>query len=199
MLDKVLFGIDYGSKRSGNTVIALFNNMRIDFLDAEKGVDADAFIRNAVNHYKPSLIFLDAPLSLPGKYFNIEGCSCYHFRKADSELKAMSPMFLGGLTARAIELKDDFAKMGIEVIETYPKAQATRFDLKKLGYKTNPLALRLCVEKIADSLHSEISICRKEITTWHHFDALLALISAMYYLQGKAQVFGCPKEGQIIV
>jgi predicted nuclease with RNAse H fold len=199
MLDKILFGIDYGSKRSGNTVIAVFKDMHIHFLDAEKGVDADAFIRNAAEHFKPEIIFLDAPLSLPGVYQKINDCTCYHFRKADKELKAMSPMFLGGLTARAMELRDALVKNGAEVYETYPKAQATRYNLQKHGYKSNNLALRLCAEKVADSLHPNIKINRTDIKTWHHLDALLALTSAMYFIQGKSESFGCPKEGQIVV
>ncbi len=199
MNDKIIFGIDFGSKRSGNTVIAAFRDMRVDFLDTEKGVDADAFILNAVDHYKPDIIFLDAPLSLPGRYCNISGCECYNFRHADVELKAMSPMFLGGLTARAIAIKDKCVAMGIEVFETYPKAQATKYDLKKRGYKGNKLALKLCADLVAESVHPDIRLCKKEIITWHHLDALLALISAMCYLQGHGKVFGKPEEGLIYV
>ncbi len=199
MQDKVIFGIDFGSKRSGNTVIAAFKDMRVDFLDTEKGVDADAFIMNAVEHYKPDLVFIDAPLSLPGRYSNVSGCECYNFRHADAELKAMSPMFLGGLTARAIAIKDACVKKGIEVCETYPKAQATKFNLKKLGYKGNKLALKLCADTVTESIHPNIRLCIKEITTWHHLDALMALISAMTYVQGHGQVFGKPEEGVIHV
>lgn len=199
MFEKVLFGIDYGSKRSGNTIIAVFKDMQIHFLDTEKGVDADAFIRNAAEHFKPDIVFLDAPLSLPGVYQKIKDCTCYHFRKADKDLKAMSPMFLGGLTARAMELRDHLVKLGSEVFETYPKAQATRYNLQAHGYKSNNLALRLCTEKVADSILPDVKINRQDIKTWHHLDALLALTSAMYYLQGKVEIFGCPLEGQIFV
>ena len=199
MQDKVLFGIDFGSKRSGNTVIAVFKNMRVDFLDVEKDADADTFILNAVEHYKPEVIFIDAPLSLPGRYTGLKNCKCYSYRHADVELRAMSPMFLGGLTARAIQIKDTCVAKGIRVYETYPKAQATKYDLQKLGYKGNKLALKLCAEKVADSMHPNIRLCRKEIVSWHHLDALLALVSAMCHEQGHGQVFGDPVEGQIYV
>ncbi|MCC5917185.1 MAG: DUF429 domain-containing protein [Cryomorphaceae bacterium] len=199
MQDKIIFGIDFGSKLSGNTVIAIFKDMRIDFLDVDKGVDADTFILNAVKHYSPEVIFIDAPLSLPGRYAGIKNCDCYNFRHADKELKAMSPMFLGGLTARAIRIKDECEKLGIEVRETYPKAQSTKYDLQKLGYKGNKLALRLCAEKVMDSMHPGIRVCAKEIISWHHLDALLALVSAMCFVQGCGQVFGREDEGQIFI
>lgn len=199
MQDKVIFGIDFGSKRSGNTVIAAFRSLRVDFLDTEKGVDADGFIMKAVEHYKPDIMFIDAPLSLPGRYRNLPGCESYNFRHADVALKAMSPMFLGGLTARAIAIKDQCEAKGIEVCETYPKAQATKYNLKKMGYKGNQLALKLCAESVADSIHSDIRLCTKEITTWHHLDALLALVSAMSFVQGHGQVFGKLEEGLIHV
>ena len=103
---KVVFGIDFGSKLSGNTAIALFERGKIYFMSVDQDVDADDFILKAAEHFKPEIIFLDAPLSLPGKYMGLDGFDNYHFRKADLELRAMSPMFLGGLTKRDITHKD---------------------------------------------------------------------------------------------
>ena len=40
-MSKPVFGIDYGSKLTGNTVIAIFNEGHIFFMDVDKGVDAD--------------------------------------------------------------------------------------------------------------------------------------------------------------
>ena len=138
---KVVFGIDFGSKLSGNTAIALFERGKIYFMSVDQDVDADDFILKAAEHFKPEIIFLDAPLSLPGKYMGLDGFDNYHFRKADLELRAMSPMFLGGLTARAMALKDTLRKTDIRVYETYPRILADQFGLRELGYKNGRSAL----------------------------------------------------------
>lgn len=193
----IIFGIDYGSKLTGNTVIALFNGEEIMFLDVDKGVDADQFILNAAKHFKPALIFLDAPLSLPGIYTGLKNCTNYHFRHADREACAMSPMFLGGLAARAMELKSKLEKMDIPVKETYPRIMANHYKLKDLGYKTHQMALKDCREFVCASFKNSLKCNLKDIKTWHHLDALLALIAALNYTQGKGQIFGQADEGQI--
>jgi len=197
-MKEIVFGIDFGSKLTGNTVIALFNGDEILFLDVDKGVDADKFILNAAEHFKPALIFLDAPLSLPGVYRGLEGCTNYHFRHADLETRAMSPMFLGGLAARAMELKAKLEQGGATVKETYPRLMARRYDLKARGYKTHQMALKDCREFISQAFKEGIKCQLKDIKTWHHFDALLALMSALNYQQGQAEEYGQADEGQIV-
>lgn len=196
---KTFFGIDYGSKLTGNTVIAIFQDDHILFMDIEKGVDADNFILNAADHFEPQLIFVDAPLSLPGVYREINGKNNYHFRDADVELKAMSPMFLGGLAARAIELKQQLEEKGSEVYETYPRIMAERFKLKALGYKGSLTGLKSCSKKVSSKLNPDINIDVNDISTWHHLDALLALMSAMNHDLGQSQSFGDIREGQIVI
>lgn len=194
-----IFGIDYGSKLSGNTVIALFQDSNIFFLDAKEKVNADEFITNAVNHFKPELIFLDAPMSLPGVYQGLQGYDNYHFRKADVETRAMSPMFLGGLAARAMELRDNFESMGIEVKETYPRLMANRFELKNFGYKSSKSALRECALHLKDCIKDPLRFNTNDLKTWHHLDALLALMSALSYRCGDFSTYGDPEEGMIYV
>jgi predicted nuclease with RNAse H fold len=195
----VVFGIDFGSKLTGNTVIAILQDEEILFLDTEPKVDADEFILNAAKHFKPSLIFIDAPLSLPGVYRQIPDCDNYHFRKADLACRAMSPMFLGGLAARAIELKAKLENLGAEVKETYPRIMANRFDLKDIGYKSSKGALKECALVLRDLFKSPYKFNLGDLKTWHHLDALLALMSAMAYLSDQHEVFGDPREGQIMV
>ncbi len=196
---EIIFGIDYGSKLSGNTVIALIQDNHIFFLEAEEKVNADEFISNAVEHFKPKLIFMDAPMSLPGVYKGLEGFSNYHFRKADIETKAMSPMFLGGLAARAMELRDKFEAMNIEVKETYPRLMANRFDLKAFGYKSSKSALRECALHLKECIKEPLRFNSADLKTWHHLDALLALMSALSYQCGDFCTYGDPREGQIYV
>ena len=198
-MSSTLFGIDYGSKLTGNTVIAIFRDWEILFLDVDKGVDADDFIINASEHFQPKSVFIDAPLSLPGVYRNIENCNNYHFRQADLDLKAMSPMFLGGLAARAIELKAKLEEMNIEVFETYPRIMAQRLNLKVRGYKGSVLGLKDCRQEVASRFNSQIEIDIQDIQTWHHLDALLALMSALNHQQGQGDVYGFKEEGQIYI
>ncbi len=198
-MNRVVFGIDYGSKLSGNTVLCIFDHARIHFMSVDKGVDADAFLYKAAEHFKPERLAIDAPLSLPGVYFGLEGCSNYHFREADLELNAMSPMFLGGLTARAMQLSERFRALGIDVFETYPRALSRQFELAEIGYQASKLGLSACKLKIRALLNPAISIDLSEIVDWHHFDALLALMSCLNCVAGTQKVYGRPDEGQIFV
>lgn len=198
-MSQVVFGIDYGSKLTGNTVISVFHEGSIFFLDMDKGVDADSFILNAAEHFMPTKIFIDAPLSLPGVYRNLPGFNNYHFRKADLELSAMSPMFLGGLAARAIELKERLQALGLNAFETYPKILANRLKLKNCDYKGSQQSLPGCAEEVLKALPESIKIDKNEIKTWHHLDALLALISAINSLFRKPETFGHKEEGLIYI
>lgn len=198
-MTEVVFGIDYGSKLTGNTVIGVFHDGVIFFLDMNKGVDADSFILNAAEHFKPSKIFIDAPLSLPGVYRNLPGFKNYHFRKADLELKAMSPMFLGGLAARAIELKGQLRSLGLNVFETYPRILANRLKLKNCDYKGSVQSLSKCAEEVLKVLPESIKIDKEEIKTWHHLDALLALITAINSLFKQPETYGHREEGLIYI
>ncbi|NVK28729.1 MAG: hypothetical protein HWE14_11830 [Flavobacteriia bacterium] len=198
-MSKVLFGIDFGSKLAGTTVVSIFKQNKIYFMEVEEGVDADNFIMNAARHFKPDIVFIDAPLSLPGRYNNIPGCEDYMFRKADMELKAMSPMFLGGLTARAIRLKDELEAENIEVRETYPKILAHRYELNNLGYKGKTHHINVCRSKLQEALNPRIFMDCQDIKTWHHLDSLLALMSAMNYDMGSSVTYGDENEGSIVV
>jgi uncharacterized protein len=197
--DICLFGIDFGSRFSGNTVISIYKNNSIFFLDVDPDVDADTFILNAAKHFAPNAIFIDAPLSLPGRYTNKAVFTDYNFRVADKLLQAMSPMFLGGLTARAMHLKDQLQDMGIAVYETYPKVLAKRFQLKDLGYKSSKLYLPPCREKVKSLFDPGIGFSCKDIKTWHHLDALLALMSALNFHLGRHETFGDEREGVIVI
>ncbi len=191
-------GIDYGSKMAGTTVIAHLKNEKIHFFQSIKKKDADRFLMHWAEQKRPELIFLDAPLSLPGVYRSMEGYEDYFYRAADRELGAMSPMFLGGLTARAMRLNAQLSQIPIQVIEIYPSKLAELLGLKEIAYKKqkehiapNTKAVRQWTEKYQFS--------EADIQTWHHFDALLALISGLRFLNKDHECFGDEKEGCIVV
>jgi predicted nuclease with RNAse H fold len=193
-----IIGIDYGSKLAGTTVIAYQNKKNIvQFLISEKKKDADIFLINAVTKLQPKYIFFDAPLSLPGVYTMPNEYDDYFYRAGDRLLKAMSPMFLGGLTARAMRLKRTFVQQNIEVFETYPAIHAQRFQLKNLNYKKKLQYLPDVIQALQKLLPFPFN--NQQITSWHHVDALLAFYSAYRFLNGEIELFGAEKEGSIWV
>ena len=104
-------------------------------------------------------------------------------------------MFLGGLTARAISL---VKKMnGTEVKETYPRKLVDILQLPVAQYKHDKQQLG----SFADQLNtiSDVKFNEAQITSWHHLDAFLALLSGLRYLEKTDQRFGIPEEGIIIV
>jgi uncharacterized protein len=111
-------GIDFGAKAAGTTAICHRERGLFHFQRSAKGDDADAWLLERVCSMAPQAVYMDAPLSLPGAYF-CKG-NDHFFRKADRLVGGMSPMFLGGLTARAIRLAEAWRKEGIEVHEVYP-------------------------------------------------------------------------------
>lgn len=179
-------GIDFGAKMAGTTAISFSNNQKIEVVISEKNKDADKFLSDFINKHTPKYIFIDAPLSLPNAYFG-KGEN-YFYRDCDIFAKAMSPMFLGGLTARAISLKHKFKD--INFIETYPKILGNLIDI--YDYKKNNV---IFVKKI----EAKFDISIGEIDNWHKIDAILAYCSGLRYFNEEHQVFGNQDEGLIIV
>lgn len=199
-------GIDYGSKLAGTTVIAHLENETIEFFASAKNQDADRFILEWTEKFQPDQIFIDAPLSLPGVYTNNSAYDNYFYRKADLKVKAMSPMFLGGLTARAIQLKTKLLAQNTEVIEIYPSHLADVLELDRNYYKKQKEHIPSIVSALTKSLDlllpsaQGLSVTPSSVfSDWHHVDALLALISGIRYVKNQHLIFGDPQEGQIIV
>lgn len=192
-ISRTIIGIDYGSKLAGTTVIARAENGSIQFAQSQKKKDADHFILDQLASTAPTTIFLDAPLSLPGAYFG-RGTD-YFYRSADRALKAMSPMFLGGLTARAMRLKKELTDRGHQVIEAYPGGLARQIGLPKDQYKKQKTFLPVIIDLITTQI--PIKFVKTDLITWHHVDALLACWTGWRYHEGIAQSFGEEEEGEI--
>jgi predicted nuclease with RNAse H fold len=194
---ETIVGIDYGSKLAGTTVIAFYQNEMVRFRASKHQEDADKFIVKHLQLMKPKFVFLDAPLSLPGKYVDKESYSDYFYRVADRELGAMSPMFLGGLTARAMKLKDYLEKMEMTVFETYPKHQAVILELDNTMYKRDEKHIRELSKVVSDKFNLNVNY--DQMKTWHHFDSLLAYIAGVRFINKAHMAIGDQEEGQIIV
>jgi len=195
-----LCGVDYGSKGAGTTVISTLDGQtgETNFAQSSKNGDADRFLLDRLLDYQPAAVFLDAPLSLPGVYRDLSGCHDYFYRLADKQLKAMSPMFLGGLTARAMQLKAALERRGLTVYETYPAAQAQRMHLGEKGYKKELpaiLPVLACIQAGFPAIRPNPG----DVISWHHVDALLALVTAVRFAAHQQQVCGTAEEGVILV
>jgi len=190
-------GIDYGSKLAGTTVLAYAQKGRLFFLQSERKKDADAFLRKHLLEIKPTQIFIDAPLSLPLVYRSPDQADDFFYRKADRQLKAMSPMFLGGLTARAMRLSSIIGSEEPLVFrETYPAYLAKILELPSVSYKKDAQSLLPLSKQLSDQFGLDLV---HPPANWHQFDALLAYLSGLRYQQGAHLVFGDSQEGLIFV
>jgi predicted nuclease with RNAse H fold len=195
----MIIGIDFGAKKAGTTVVArMYDHNKIDFFASAQNQDADQFLLDFIQGQEDIwLAYIDAPLSLPAVYKRVNGSNDFFYREADKMTGAMSPMFLGGLTARAMKLRLEVEQLGVKMVETYPSKLAEVLQLKEKGYKGD----KKDISNLCDSL-KEISSFQFDnalVKDWHHFDALLCLYSAKRFEMQAAMVFGKPDEGTITV
>ena len=183
-------GIDYGSNLAGTTAVCYHQNGFLNIICSRKKQNADQFIYSFVMDSHYDKIFLDAPLSLPLAYFN-QGDD-FFYRQCDRELKAMSPMFLGGLTARAMALRQKLQE--VQFYETYPK-QLVRLLPSEIqrSYKVGLEEFLLGIGKL---LGFRI---KTEVESWHMIDSILAWWSGYRHAQGKHMYFGSPEEGIVCI
>ncbi len=184
-------GIDFGAKKAGTTVICALQESSWFIRQSSSGIDADTFLEKEIVRLNPDYIFIDAPLSLPRVYSQefMDPEADFHYRECDRLAGAMSPLFLGGLTARAIRLRSIWESSGIHVLETYPKLMAA--ELKAVTYKKDLDLFRKTLNQFLDK-------ALPGLQSWHQADACLAWLSGFRYLEGNALVIGDKKEGQII-
>ncbi|MCE2496740.1 MAG: DUF429 domain-containing protein [Flavobacteriales bacterium] len=203
-----IWGIDYGSKLAGTTVVATLSQdaspeakvvaakpQAATLHTSQRKKDADRMILKLAEQERPDLIFIDAPLSLPGAYFGTD--DDFFYRPVDREVGAMSPMFLGGLTARAMQVKVNLERLlpEIQIYESYPKLRAKDLGFTDRGYKKEVKHIEVLFAELKD-YHHELKFVT-QVGTWHHLDALLALSSALRFTAGEHDVYG-PEGGACI-
>ncbi|GAB5523586.1 MAG: hypothetical protein Roseis2KO_14580 [Roseivirga sp.] len=192
---KRVLGVDYGSKMAGTTVVAYIVEGQVSFEASQKGKDADVMIMKLAETLKPDLVAIDAPLSLPGVYTGLSGCDNYFYRECDKLTKAMSPMFLGGLTARAMKLAASLRLQTIEVIEAYPVKTGNNLGLKTFGYRGKQPDLPGLFEQLYSVTGMDLR--SHDQLSGHHIDAALALHIAQQYIAGTVSRLGNAQEGLI--
>lgn len=187
-----LIGIDLGARFAGTTVLCMRERGLFMFERVAKGEDVDAWLEQRIKELAPTAIYIDAPLSLPGAYFG-RGDD-HFFRRADRLAGGMSPMFLGGLTARAIRLAAQWRAWGIEVHEVYPAALIRHeWDYLKIpaGRAIPPHKLRLMAGMFA--------LPPPATRDRHEADAWLCWLSGLRHRSGRAKLIGDQEEGAILV
>lgn len=188
-------GIDYGAKLAGTTAICFEKNGWLHLRQSEKKKDADKFVQHTIEELQPTAVFIDAPLSLPAAYFG-KGDN-YFYRECDKRLGGMSPMFLGGLTARAIKLTKSFEQTELPFYETYPAQIVKHFLLDKTeGYKKQKAFLVTFCDVLEKVCSHKFAVAP---SNWHQVDSALAWWAGHRFEKGEVKVYGEEQEGLIYI
>lgn len=144
---------------------------------------------------KPSLVAIDAPLTLPIP--RSEGDKKIYLRVCEEELKRRRiPFFpptlsqMRQLTRRGMWLSQKIKAMGIKVIEVYPGAAQDIWGLPRS--RRRPDGLRLGLKKMG------LTGLNEKMTA-DELDAVTSALVGYYYLLGKTEEIGDPEEGKIIL
>ncbi|MCC9137768.1 hypothetical protein ACFSKU_02330 [Pontibacter silvestris] len=191
-------GLDYGSQLAGTTAAAMLVEGQVQIWQSKKGQNADDWLLNLVQEVKPKLIYIDAPLTLPAVYSQtpLTVKADFFYRVCDREVKAMSPMIIGGLTARAIKLRTQLATAGVATLETYPTQLKHLLFPHLENYKKDLKYLTEFTEALEGMINFKINI---PPANWHQLDAMLAWYSGCRHLQKQSVLYGDATEGRIIV
>ncbi len=187
----MIVGIDFGARLSGTTALCFDEEHCLELVRVPRREDADAYLESFMARYAPEAVYIDAPLSLPGAYFG-QG-EDFFYRACDRALGAMSPLFLGGLTARAVRFKQRLAPT--PVYEVYPRATAAVLEAQDIGaYRRGSPADYW--SRLSAVLPWPVVVTP---VSWHEVDAILAWWSGWRHTNGQAKSFGNPAEGVIWV
>jgi len=160
-------------------------------------VYSDSEILREACFFKPVVIAIDAPLSLPKGRGSLEVKSNIHLRECDRELLRRKikffPITLGPmrlLTSRGIRLKKALESLGFRVIEVYPGGAQDVLGIPRKTSGVNRLREGLARLKIRGMGGSQ---------SHHELDAITAALVAKMFYEGDYEAYGDPEEGQIIM
>lgn len=191
-----ILGIDLGNKGSGNTALCFLNQNQLQFIQPTIKDDELNIILEIIKKHNIHLVCIDAPLTLPAVYYQTPEFNDYMYRQCDKICKAMSPMFVGAFTARAIQLKNILENKKLQVIEVYPKMLIDTLNLKNYYPKKKDKNISVALLK---KLNSQIQYNFIKPETLHQLDALLCWQSGFRFINHQHLEFGNKKEGIIIV
>lgn len=181
---KVIIGLDLAGKQKNPTGWAVWQNKTVSAHEVYRNEE----IIHRSTKWSPTLIAIDAPLSLPKKGI---------MRKADREMyKHGYPVFppcfpaMKKLTLRAIKITKQLVETGFNVIEVHPAStrKALQMPVKEWGK----------IQTIFEHIGLKGNWITKSLTA-HEVDAITAALTAHLYLQGKTEAIGEQEEGYIVV
>jgi predicted nuclease with RNAse H fold len=190
----VVIGIDLAGSEKRNTGICVLNKK----LEAECYiVKTDEEILKIVEKFKPDLIAIDAPLSLPKGRKSLERKENIHFRECDKKLWEFGikffPITLGPmriLTQRGIKLRKILKKRDYNVVEVYPGATQDVLKIPRKGIN---------LKKLLNGLRNLGIKTEKKQLTHDELDAITAAYTGYLHLKGMSLTLGNPKEGTIVI
>ncbi len=135
MFEKTIMGIDLAGSEKRDSGIAVLSGMEFLFIGI---VHSDDEVMGIAARFMPSLIAIDAPLTLPIGRKSIDERSDVHFRECDLQLRKRGirffPITIGPmrmLTKRGMGLKDKLGKRNIKAIEVFPGASYDMLGIKR--------------------------------------------------------------------
>jgi len=190
----IVVGVDLAGSEKRNTGICI---LKEDLAAKCFVVHKDEEILELIEKFKPDLIAIDAPLSLPKGRKSLDRKEKIHFRECDKKLFEFGikffPITLGPmrmLTKRGIKLRKILEKRGYRVIEVYPGATQ---DILKIPRKSvNTKKLREGLKKLGIKIEG-----RK--LTHDELDAITAAFTGYLHRKGKTLSLGDEKEGAIVI
>jgi len=184
MQENIIIGIDLAGVEKNPTGWALWKNKGISTCHLYENQE----ILEHLTRFEPTLIAIDAPVSLPKK-----GA----MRKADKEMyrrgyPVFPPRFpaMEKLTLRAMKIIQQIKREELHILEVHPTS--TRKALKiptKDWEKIQNIFLHMGLKGDLET----------RVLTSHEIDAVTATLTGYLYLQGKTELIGDEEEGYIVV
>ena len=202
------FGLDLtASESKPSACVSIDNNLRIFKATL---INKDIDIISLISDLVPSVVAIDAPLSLPDgldcldekhsckplheykgrwseRMLAKQGISCY-FTTKKSIIKNM--------VIRAMELRYELEKRGFAVIEVYPYASKTVL-FGKLERKTTSAGIK----QLRNALENLLRNTNDAVQEWNHdlCDATVAAYTGLLYHKGHTIKLGNDNEGYIYI
>jgi predicted nuclease with RNAse H fold len=188
----LIVGLDLAGVQTRPTGFCLLKDMKAETCL----VYSDKEIIQKTLSCQPQVIAIDAPLCLPPGRKTLEERTANHLRDSDRELLKRGikffPITLGPmrkLTTRGIALKETFQTHGYTVLEAYPGGAQDVLGIPRKQRGLDKLSAGL-TELGIEGLSSQLSD--------HELDAATCAYVGKLFLEGKAVVYGDPKEGIVM-
>jgi predicted nuclease with RNAse H fold len=197
-LPKVV-GIDLRASEARKTGMALLEAKSVQTSLVEK----DSEIIDLMLKWKPALISIDSPLSLPkGRDCTSDECDCRSFgisRECERTLRSRNVnvfwcliQSMQGLTERGMRLARQLRELGFDVIESYPGAAQ---DI--LGITRKKISIEELKQGLID--FGLVGSFEQNKITHDELDAITSALVGYFYLSNSYEALGNEDEGYLIV